>query len=1149
MSLTHVNTVSLSANSTAATAYSITIPAGQGILAGDLIVVCADGTGTHASNGMAVQDNINATPYTTIRETQQGGASTHWLQTFYYATPLNFANDGTDLITFTPYASSTLNSFSVDVFRSTSQAISQAVVFSSVTSGTSFAASALGSAPATGDLVLTFCGATTGTLTQGSPFTLGSSANTNQSTAIGYVLGADGSTTYASTWTDGATSTAATQTVAFGSAGSNFYLAGAAAFSSGSTSTAVTIGAASGSQGTKVGDAVFIIDGVGSASVTPSSQADSKSQTYVQVATEAPGNGMCSYVSALFNSGSALVASSDTVTTTWNSTSNNKAVIVVGASNVATSALDSPAAAAASGTSTAPAVTSGALTAAGELCLAVVVAGSASASITFAAGWTQLGTTQHTGGGSYMAVAAMVAPSTSPVTVSATLGSSAVWSAQVVPFTALVHGGLAGTTPTIATTSPLPNATAGVAYTYTLAATGGTPPYTWSSSGASLPAGLSLSAGGPGGGTDITHVSANGGPNGSAGQSLSDYTAAQNAIGPLTGIKLFYGGDLGAWTDVSSSSGSSAGVSPAALVAAYPNVVPLVCWNGPSGVTPSSAATITSFLKTIPSGQRVGLCWQQEPENPTSGFSSGSQYTSGFTQIARAIHSFGNPNFFTVHCSTWGQYGPSGGRAYDGSYLPPAVDTDVYGMDIYQHQAGGSLNGGTTWSTNGLSNNVFWTRWVTLVKPLANSLGRPLAITEYGIDDTGTTAARNTRLQADYAYIQGAFGTGGSVSPLPLFYWLYWWHNMAASNAQYKFTDSAAEATWKGIASASSSSGGASTGGTISGTPTTAHAAVSPVFKVTDSTTTNSTKPLSITVLAASSLAVATTSPLTGADVGIPYSVLLQASGGTPPYTWDNSSGTPPTGLSLSAAGVISGSPSTPATTSATYRVTDNVSATATASLSVTVSVQPTFSTTSLAAGTVGAAYTGTLTASGGTSPYSWGVGSGTLPDGLTLDPLLGVISGTPTTPGSPALKFTMTDAAGATVTSAQIILAVAIGSGGLPPLPRFVFGGGQSDFGFQFSGSNLAKAAAVAYSFWTAKTAGTQITDLTDMSNAAISSGLVTSDSSGFLPEFHGPAGVIEMYADSSGSPGTGPRYRVTAQNLSSSYIVLYNAVKGVTG
>jgi len=53
-----------------------------------------------------------------------------------------------------------------------------------------------------------------------------------------------------------------------------------------------------------------------------------------------------------------------------------------------------------------------------------------------------------------------------------------------------------------------------------------------------------------------------------------------------------------------------------------------------------------------------------------------------------------------------------------------------------------------------------------------------------------------------------------------------------------------------------------------------------------------------------------------------------------------------------------------------------------------------------LAAGTVGMTYSQALSATGGT-PIAWSVASGALPAGLSLDPAAGVISGTPTTPGT----------------------------------------------------------------------------------------------------------------------------------------------------
>ena len=60
-------------------------------------------------------------------------------------------------------------------------------------------------------------------------------------------------------------------------------------------------------------------------------------------------------------------------------------------------------------------------------------------------------------------------------------------------------------------------------------------------------------------------------------------------------------------------------------------------------------------------------------------------------------------------------------------------------------------------------------------------------------------------------------------------------------------------------------------------------------------------------------------------------------------------------------------------------------------------------------AGSLGAAYSQQITASGSTAPYTFSVVSGTLPAGLTLTPG-GLLSGTPTTPGLSTVTIQATD-------------------------------------------------------------------------------------------------------------------------------------------
>src|SRR5207244_12143657 len=64
---------------------------------------------------------------------------------------------------------------------------------------------------------------------------------------------------------------------------------------------------------------------------------------------------------------------------------------------------------------------------------------------------------------------------------------------------------------------------------------------------------------------------------------------------------------------------------------------------------------------------------------------------------------------------------------------------------------------------------------------------------------------------------------------------------------------------------------------------------------------------------------------------------------------------------------------------------------------------------------TAGAPYTATLTATGGTPPYTWSA-SGILPAGFTLGST-GILTGTPPSAGTFTLAATVTDAANANAT------------------------------------------------------------------------------------------------------------------------------------
>ena len=67
---------------------------------------------------------------------------------------------------------------------------------------------------------------------------------------------------------------------------------------------------------------------------------------------------------------------------------------------------------------------------------------------------------------------------------------------------------------------------------------------------------------------------------------------------------------------------------------------------------------------------------------------------------------------------------------------------------------------------------------------------------------------------------------------------------------------------------------------------------------------------------------ITTASTLSAGKVGTAYNLQLEATGGTPPYSWSVSAGGLPAGLSLSTAGVLSGTPTTAGTFSFTVQVT-----------------------------------------------------------------------------------------------------------------------------------------------------------------------------------------------------------------------------------
>src|SRR2546428_50985 len=146
---------------------------------------------------------------------------------------------------------------------------------------------------------------------------------------------------------------------------------------------------------------------------------------------------------------------------------------------------------------------------------------------------------------------------------------------------------------------------------------------------------------------------------------------------------------------------------------------------------------------------------------------------------------------------------------------------------------------------------------------------------------------------------------------------------------------------------------------------------------------------------------------LPNATQNSPYSVTLNGTGGTPPYSFALGSGPLPSGMSFTPGGILSGTPTASGTFQFAIVVTDSVHCSTTWNMTLNVSAtapppcpQITIAPSLLSNATQGTPYSVTFSATGGTPPYSFALGSGSLPPGMSVT-AGGVLSGTPTASGT----------------------------------------------------------------------------------------------------------------------------------------------------
>jgi len=218
-----------------------------------------------------------------------------------------------------------------------------------------------------------------------------------------------------------------------------------------------------------------------------------------------------------------------------------------------------------------------------------------------------------------------------------------------------------------------------------------------------------------------------------------------------------------------------------------------------------------------------------------------------------------------------------------------------------------------------------------------------------------------------------------------------------------------------------------SSAGVISGTPSAPY--MMTIFvRVQDAAAQSATRNLDLAI--SEPLSIATSTPPDG-NVGLSFGpISLSAVGGRGVYSWTLAQGSNPLppGLNLSVSGQISGTPTAPGTFNFTVSVTDggNPKQTATRSLSINIRNELYILSSRLPDGVITRPYSATLSAVGGTLPYTWSLTAGSsLPPGLSLDATAGVVSGTPTATGSASFNLTVTDSSSPPKVAAAGVLLI----------------------------------------------------------------------------------------------------------------------------
>ena len=529
------------------------------------------------------------------------------------------------------------------------------------------------------------------------------------------------------------------------------------------------------------------------------------------------------------------------------------------------------------------------------------------------------------------------------------------------------------------TTTSFATGTAGESnYSQGAAATGGTPPYSWSAT--NLPGGLTMS---------------------SSGQVTGTILPSDQATTYTVGLTL---------TDADGVvTNATATLVVNAAPALSPTSVPSVTQGG--HYSQSLAATGGTGSLTISETGRLpgGLNWSATSSSALiSGTASTSDTVGNYPFSVTVTDSLG------VSTTTDYTLAVVGAPVVTPATLPAATLTGAYHDTL-------AATGGTPGSPNPYT-------WSLASGTLPGGLtldpstGR-VSGTATGTDATGAYPFSVTVTDAD-GVTSAPQSFSITVNPAPA---IATTSLAAIDDSESSYAQTLAVTTGTGTGPFTWSASGFPAGSGLSVSPTGTIAQSSPdsatpgtypiAITVTDANGVTATTTLNLTVNTAPTIAPTT---LPGATAQTAYSQALSASGGAGGFTGWTATGLSGSGITLVGSGssaTLSATKVTlaPGSYAVSVQVTDALGVTTTNTYTLVVAAPPTITPQSLPSTSDGASYDQTITTTGGTAPLSWTVVSGALPSGLTFTPTgtTDVISGTvsATAPqGTYTVTLTVTD-------------------------------------------------------------------------------------------------------------------------------------------